>query len=202
MSNEDKEAKRKEAVEAAFEKIWEDFAWGPVNGHSEEFIKERVQLRLERMAEWLLPDEEEEPAAPTLQFRNCNCMRWYPLNAHWPSCPSFNPDDEYGRSSFALNVDPKLVQAIAASVCACVFCTEAKRPRPLHQTDQWNWMVASADLALTTVGTPITNCTNNIWCVAVDRVSEHEPKRPHESQEDWRGRLATLIKKGVFIRKE
>jgi len=59
MTQEEIEAKRKEAVDAAFQKIIEDVGFSPPEAW-ETFTKGKILLRLERMAHWLLPDLEDE----------------------------------------------------------------------------------------------------------------------------------------------
>ena len=50
-----REAKRKEAVEAALSRILSDFTYGAPEVWA--FTQEKIETRLRRMAEWLLPGE-------------------------------------------------------------------------------------------------------------------------------------------------
>jgi hypothetical protein len=52
------EAKRAEAVDAAFAKIWEDYCY--TAPEATDLLKAKFRTRLERMAEFLLPDEDTD----------------------------------------------------------------------------------------------------------------------------------------------
>jgi hypothetical protein len=149
-------------------------------------------------------DKKSETISAAYTYGMCNCLRWAPVGAHWPSCPAFNPADEFGRAVIASPVNSSFAEFVVATwsaeTCTCEFCKTARKPRPSEEKERWNWAAEAAAWALSTVGTTITNCTNNMWVVAIDRASEFEPKRNHESVEDYRGRLGKLIKQGRFLR--
>lgn len=95
---------------------------------------------------------------------------------------------------------PWLFISAQKETCGCVFCEERRKPRPVDASfeTKWSWVVDAAELALRTVGTPITECTNQAWVLAIDLAAEVEPRRENETQEAHRSRLGTMIKRGKF----
>lgn len=57
MTPEEKAAKREEAVDAAYDKIMSDIGFTPPELW--HLAQEKIRIRLERMADFLLPDEED-----------------------------------------------------------------------------------------------------------------------------------------------